>query len=226
MPTIAPKQERKEFELVKQGTQVGILYAITHLGTQQTTFKNQDGTFKNAYKIRLSFELPNLKKIFKEGEPEKPMVISNKFTLSMFEKSKLRPIVEGILGISLKDEEADRFDLESLLGKPCLVNIKHEEMTDGKSYALVAGTSPLMEGMATPQQTNPNKVINLFEKWDEEIYKGLPEFIRKDIDASLERDRKPSKVQDEVNNFDAKTIEYPDGDNPQDIPFKSSNRLK
>lgn len=220
MPTIPPKQERKQFELVKAGTHVAILYSIIHLGTQKTTFQGKE---KTAYKIRLSFELPNLKKVFKEGEEAKPMSIGSKLSLSMFSKAKLRPLVEGIIGVSLPDDVADSYDIENLLGKPCLISVKHEIGSDGKIYATIAATSQLMDGMATPVQTNPSRVINLFAEWDEAVYQSLPEYLRKEIDSSLERS-KPVKqgnaIKQEVDEFDSGMIEYPtDAPNPEDIPF-------
>lgn len=220
MPTIAPKVERKLFELVKAGTHVGIPYQIIHLGTQKGVFNGEE---KTAYKIRISFELPNSKKVFKDGESEKPMVVSSKVTLSMFSKAKLRPLVEGIMGITLPDDVADTFDVEDILGKPCLVSIKHDKTKEGKEFAMIASASPLIEGMPVPTQTNQNKVINLFAsmggKWDDEAYKALPDFIKKDIDASLERSTPvKAKAQKEADDFDANTIEYPEAD-AEAIPF-------
>ncbi len=221
MAIIAPKSEKKEFEIVKAGSHVGIAYSLIMLGTHEEEW---EGTEKKSIKMFLSFELPNLRKVFKEGEPEKPMSISTYVNLSMYSQSKLRGWIHNIIGVTLTDKEADSFDVMQILGKPCLLNVIHKlSKKSGKMKTNIEGVAQMIEGMPVPVQFNPNRVVNLFEnlggKWDEEVYKGLPEFIRKDIDASLERNKKPSKVQDEVNKFDAAAIQYPEEAASDEIHF-------
>ncbi len=223
MPTIAPKQS-SNYEQIKAGTHIGRLYQILHLGTQDVEWQ---GEIKQQYKIRLSFEFPTQTKVFKEGEPAKPMVLSQEYTLSMGEKANLRKIVEGMIGTSLQEKEAESFDIESLLGQACLVSVKHKE-SKGKMYANIATTAPLMEGQVAPAQVNESKVFG-FLNWNQEVFDKLPKFIQEKIQASPEYQNKfaPSSLtpaeadrikkmrEEETAKFDAKDIKYPE----DEIPF-------
>lgn len=103
----APKA--KSFDPVPKGNHVARLYQIIHIGTVPTTFQ---GETRMTDKIRLTFELCNERKSFKEGDPEKPYSVSREFTFSMGKKSNLRAFIEGFGGTKLHDEEAYNFDID------------------------------------------------------------------------------------------------------------------
>ena len=163
----------KQYEPVPAGTHVARLYRIVEIGTVEGEWM---GEVKKSKKVWLTFELPNETKVFKEEDGPKPLVISAEFSLTMGPKSKLRPIVEGMIGTTLKDEEAYNFDVLKLVGQPCLVNVTHTHKGD-RVYANVASTSPLLKGMEAPAQVNPSKILT-YQKWDDEVYAGLPSFIK------------------------------------------------
>lgn len=94
----------------------------------------------------------------------------------MHAKSKLRPLVEGMLGAPLSDKEADNFTFESLLGQECLLNVVHDEK-NGSVYANIAGASPLPKGMDAPALANETRMIDMNTASFEEI-EALPGFIR------------------------------------------------
>lgn len=52
-------------------------------------------------------------------------------------KSKLRKIVEGLIGRTLTKEEVQGFDLETLVGLECQIVVKHEQGADGNIYSRV-----------------------------------------------------------------------------------------
>jgi hypothetical protein len=142
------------------------------------------GETKSSDKIRLTFQLSNERKVFKEGDEPKPYSISREFGFSMHTKSKLRPFVEGMIGAPLFDKEADNFDFEDLLGRECLLNVVHEEK-NGNVYANVAGASPLPKGMDASEQVNESKMIDVNTAPFEEI-EALPSFIREKMQSSDE----------------------------------------
>src|SRR5688572_12631576 len=115
----APRKETT-YEPVPKGNHVARLYQIIHIGTIPTTWQGQE---RMTDKVRLTFELSNERKVFREGDEPKPYSISREFTLSMGSKAALRAFVEGSLGTSLSDDEAYAFDIEELLGKACLLNV-------------------------------------------------------------------------------------------------------
>ncbi len=208
---IAPKSTVNRV-LPPVGTHIGRVIEIIYLGTQKVTWKGQD---KELFKVRIKWELPLKKHVFKEGDKEKPFVVNSEYTLSMGSKANLRPIVEGIIGVSLKDEEANAYDLDDLLGQSCLVSITHKEGESGK-YVIVNTTSPLMEGQTCPPPFNAIRILS-FDKWNEEFFTSLPDFIKDKITSSKEY-KKMKGLVPVVSATD--DMEYPaDEHNSSEIPF-------
>lgn len=220
--SLPPAKRSKSFDPVPAGNHVARLYDILHLGTIPT---NWQGTEKMTDKIRLTFELSNERKEFKEGEGEKPFSISREFTYSWGTKGHLRPFVEGMGGIKLMDEEAYNFDLEVLLGQPCLLNVVHTEGKEGNVYSNIQNATPLPKGMTAPElfnQTQSRSVNNMpFEEIDE-----LPEFLQKKVKSSEEYQ---GRVKHNQNMEEAglpsakanrpKSVKGKDEKGPDDIPF-------
>ena len=211
---IPPRAQSNNKKLPPEGTHIARVVEIIYLGSAVSPYANPDGTKKTLNEIRVKWELPTETAVFKEGEPAKPFVVNKKMTLSMFKKSTLRPFVEGIIGTTLKDEEADGFDVDNIIGKTCLLSISIAESENGK-YIAVNSASPLVKGMVAPPQVNPSKILS-FDKWDEELFTKQPEFIKIRIEQSKEyrNMRHPQKV------VDTTPVAYPtDEINPDDIPF-------
>lgn len=171
------KAPSKPRALPPQGTHVARLINIIYLGTVK-------GQFGENYKVRLTWELPTETHVFKEGEAPRPFVISREVSLSMGSKSSLRPIVEGIIGVSLKDEEAYAFDIDDILGKECLVNITYDESESG-TYANVKTTSKILKGVVCPPAVNPLKILS-YEKFDKEYFMSLPSFLKDKMEKTPE----------------------------------------
>ena len=221
--SLTPAKKGKGFDPVPAGNHVARLYEIIHLGTIPTTWQGQE---KMTDKIRLTFELCNEKKEFKEGEGEKPFSISREFTYSFGSKGNLRPFIDGFTGTKMFDDEWP--DLEALLGEACLLNVVHTEK-DGNTYANIQGASPLPKGMKAPELVNETRTIDINSTpWD--VINALPEFILKKMYSSEEfsnRKRADEMLGGEkVKGFRPKAvgaepvIEYPEADiNPDDVPF-------
>ena len=103
----APKMNNTPRELVPEGNHVARLYEIIYMGTIETPFLNDDGSKKEQYKLRLTFELPNELREFGEDKKELPMVISKECTFSMYKGTQtavLRTIAHALIGTALTDE--------------------------------------------------------------------------------------------------------------------------
>jgi hypothetical protein len=179
MALTAPKG--KSSEPAPKGNHVARLYQIIHIGTNDFEYM---GETKSSDKVRLTFELCNERKAFKEGDEPRPWSVSREFGFSMHAKSKLRPFVEGMIGAPLFDKEADNFDFESLLGQECLLNVVHDEK-NGSVYANIAGASPLPKGMVAPAPVNGTRMIDVNTATAEEV-EALPEFIKSRMFSSVE----------------------------------------
>ena len=192
MPIIANAGATKERELIPAGTHLATLYKMENLGTRLQEYLGKPKEHKDTL-VSMTFELPNEMRKFTKNldngtqeEVEKPLVISREFVLSMGPKSNLRPFVEGIIGVQLKDEEAYSFDLEDLIGRSCLITVSHKvSTTTGKTYANITNTAPLMKGMAAPDQFNESRIFDVNTASEEEINK-LPDFLLKKVTVSDE----------------------------------------
>lgn len=216
MSIIPPKAEGKERELVPEGNHIGILYRIINIGTIDTGFTNDDGSPKKQAKVRVYFELPNEMREFEyDGEKKTlPMSISREVTLSLYKSEKhtaiLRTIANACIGTALKDEEAERFDIEDLLGRACMIQVAHEQTKDGKTFAKAVGFGSIPKGMNVPKQTNENRVQNVREMTRDEIDE-LPEWLRDKMKSSdeyhvrFEAPRSAPAASDEIG--------------PGDVPF-------
>lgn len=174
--------------LAPEGQHVARIVSIVYLGTVKSSFGD-------TFKMRMTWELPNETHKFKDGEQERPFVVSKETSLSMGKKSTLRPIVEGMIGTSLTDEEAYDFDLDDLLGKECQVHIVHEETENGK-YANVKSVSPLLKGVNCPPAFNKPSILS-YERWSQDAFDALPGFLKDKMMATPEYKKlKGGKVEE------------------------------
>jgi hypothetical protein len=218
-PENTPTTER---ELVPEGNHVGILYRIINIGTIETPYLDKDGNKKHTPKVRLYWELPNeLREYEKDGEMKQlPMSISREVTLSLYKSEKqtavLRTITHALIGTSLKDEEAESYDIEDLLGRACMVEVSHERMDNGTEFAKAVGFGSIPKGMEVPAQTNKSRVDDVREMSQEEI-EELPEWLRDKMKASREyhvrflapRGDTPQSAVDEIRNTEIKDEDVP-----------------
>ena len=139
MAIIAESTGSSNYEPIEAGTYAARCYSMVYLGTLDEKFQGQEKTQK---KVRLTFELPTELKVFKEENGEQPCVLSKEFTLSMHEKSGLRKFLQNWRGKAFTDEEAKKFDITVLLGKPCMLSVIHKTSEkSGKTYAEIASVS-------------------------------------------------------------------------------------
>lgn len=189
-PLVAPKTQRI---LPPEGTHIARLVRIIHIGTIMEPYM---GVETEMNKLDFLFELVDELHVFKEGEEAKPFVVSREFTLSMGEKANLRKFVEGVIGKSMVQGEADLFDVESLLNKACLITIKHKTSKSGNIRAEVTTASPLMKGQKAKEPFNQPKLLT-YTSWDQKYFESLPEFMRKKIQGSKEYNSLMGNVPDD-----------------------------
>lgn len=209
------KQESTNRTIAPAGTHRAVLYKIINLGTIPTEWMGQE---KKSHKIRLIWELTDEKIEYeKDGEKKSgPIVVGRKFTFSLGDKSSLYPIVVGMIG-GLTDDERWNFNIESLLGTPCLVTVVHDEF-NGKPYAKITSASMLPRGMEIPTQVNKSVVIDVRNMSQEEIDK-LPEYLAKDMQASDEYHVRFLAPRGNNNANDVYAKHGVESINPEDVPF-------
>jgi hypothetical protein len=182
-------QKQQIREQIEPGSYPARCYQMIHIGNIPSTY---EGTTRMRNVIRITFELPTETKVFDEKKGEQPMVISSEYTLSLGDKSKLKPILEGWRGKKFTDTEIEDFDITKLVGVPAMISIIHNE----KGYAEISSISKLPKGMECPAQVNKNQVLE-YDNWNEELFSKLPTFIKDKIIQSEEY-KKLKGLNDEI----------------------------
>lgn len=200
------------FEPIEAGSYPARCYSMIHIGTVNENFQ---GEIKTMNKVRITFELPTELKVFKEENGEQPHVISKEFTLSLHEKATLRAFLKNWRGQDFTEDEARSFDIEKLIGAPCMLNITHKKSKDGtKTYAEIGSVSKLPKGLECPAQINPSYIWT-YEDFDEVKFSKIPEFLRQKMVTSFEYIH-ATTVANETPVYDAEIV---NSDQKDDLPF-------
>lgn len=173
-------------ELIPTDFQLCTLYGIIDLGTQP------DDKFGPAHKVNLAFEFPEHFRVYYEGNESQPASIFVTETLSMHEKSNLRKrMVQPMNGSIMTDNEAEEFDISSLLGKHFVASISHSP--DGK-WANIQSITPLTEQNrklfsleeASVKQINPTAFFTLEQGFESDNFAKLNNNVREKLINSQE----------------------------------------
>ena len=123
-----PKNEGGDFQNVPAGTHPAICYRVIDLGTQEISWQGQ---VKHQHKILVSWEIADPEVRMEDG---RPFSIGNRYTWSMNEKSRLRADLESWRGQAFTEidlsEGPGGFEIENILGKPCLLSVVHTTKGD------------------------------------------------------------------------------------------------
>lgn len=200
-----------DFKTLPAGSHIAICNMVVDLGLQPGS-----GMYPEPkQKIYVRFEVPAERVEYeRDGKKyEGPGVIGNFFTASMHEKANLRKQLEGWRGKKFSDEEAENFDVASILGKPCMLFVV-ENVKGDKVYANIASIGALPKGVPAPK---PENDLLYYAPDDKQHYDALPEWIRKQIDGQLN-----NKAPHAAANYTASAPVNYDSDpgiTDDDIPF-------
>ena len=112
---------------------------VVDLGILDVTWQ---GKTKKQHKVNLAWQ------IAEDREDGKPFMVFKRYTLSLSEKATLRKDLESWLGRKFGRDDEMGFDVETMIGRNCLLNVMHNEVSD-KTYANVVAVNPPMKGMPT-----------------------------------------------------------------------------
>lgn len=167
----------KDFDPVPEGTHFAVCDMFVDLG-------KQDSKFGVKPKIYIRWQIPKLRVSYeKDGQTiEAPMAIGSKFTLSLAEKSSLRPLLQSWRGRAFTPEELKRFDVTTILGKPCMISVTHAPKEGGGVYANVSAVAKLPDGMEAP--TLEGEAI-LYDADNQGTYEKLRPWMQEAIKAAI-----------------------------------------
>lgn len=204
MSLTASNNDSGDFELPPEGNALAICYQVVDLGLQKSVWNGKESM---KHKLRIAWELPNLKM-----EDGKPFMVSGMYTVSLADKAKLRKHLEAWRGRKFTDEELQGFNVGNICGKPCMVQIVHNQSGD-KTYANVEAVTGVPDEMKgnIPPLTN-DQVVYDTEEGASATYQAFPEWLQNKINlgetatAASEAEQLASAGQ-------------PDDDFDDDIPF-------
>ena len=184
---ILAKMKPSEFKPLDAGTHLAICDAVVAVGLQKTKFGNKDTLY-------LRFEVPAERfKFTRDGEEvDEPGTIWARYNNNLHEKAKLRQHLEAWRGKDFTpQEEVEGFDLSTLLGKPCVISVKHNH-NGNKTYANVDTVAKIMKDQEIPPQELPSIC---FGPDDTDQWEDLPKFLQDyyDVRVILEEPEKPDQ---------------------------------
>lgn len=211
------KQAGGDFQIAPAGQFAAICCKVIDLGSHRSDVYDKD-----IHKVRLTWELHGENQVGSgvgNMDDGKPFLVDGEYTLSLSDMGRLRPMLESWRGRPFTEEELEGFDLEKLLGVPCMVTVQHEVSKKGKTYAAVKSVTPLLKSLQKPAQVNRSLAFDI-DPWDQKGFEELPEWLRERIKLSTEyRERfgapKPANTA-VVSPAKAATTDAPFDD---DIPF-------
>lgn len=185
------------FERCPEGVHMGRCYRIVDLGTQKSEYMGQT---KYLHKIMLGWEIHGINQ---DGSPIKmsdgrPFAIFKNYTLSWSEKANLRLDLQSWRGKAFTQEEMRRFDLSTVLGAWCMLNIIERPGKEGKTYTNVAGVSPvpaMLKQNGLPAAVNKNEMFNLNEP-DMTMFETFSDNLKTKITSSPEWQKLQGKKVD------------------------------
>lgn len=164
---------------IEAGTHPAVCYGLVDLGHQYNeTYK------KSTHKCLVMFEILDEQMTTKEGH-EINRSMSQTYTMSLNEKSKLCKDLIAWRGQPFTEEELKGFNLRNIVGAPCLLSIIHTER-NGQTYANISGIMKMPKSMSAMVVPTLDKMV--FDLDDEDLtgINYLPEWVQNRVMESDE----------------------------------------
>lgn len=190
-----------DFEQAPAGNHVARCYRLIDLGTQHGTFEGKE-TIRN--QVMITWELCD--ELIEDG---KPFIVSAFLTNSLNEKAKLRAWLESWRGVAFTEQEIRGFDLNKVLGVPCMLNVIHND----KGRAVVTSVAKLPKSVTALDLINQKSAFWL-DEFDQEAFDALPKGIQRIIEQSDEW-----KARAGNGNGSADDLPWRDDAQAQECPF-------
>lgn len=174
MSLIAKQSGGGSIAPIEAGTHPAVCISLIDIGEQYNeTFK------KSSRKVIVQWEITD-EQITVDGK-QVNRTMSQTYTMSLNERSALYRDLIAWRGKPFTDEELKAFDLQKILGAPCLLTVTHQER-NGSTYANISAITKAMKGMNI-ERTLPLFTFDLDEDPLEKM-ENMPEWIIAKIKAS------------------------------------------
>jgi hypothetical protein len=152
MPIIATGGDAKTYAPAPEGVHQAVAVDVIDLGLVKSAFADEKtGQPKFQHKINVVWQIAELR------DDGKRFQLYKRYTLSLHEKAALRHDLESWRGRAFTEDELRGFDVETIIGANCFVNVQHRKSLDGtKTYANVVSVMPVPKTLKLP----PMKPLN------------------------------------------------------------------
>jgi hypothetical protein len=157
------------FQPAPAGVHQAVAVDVVDMGILEVTYQ---GKTKKQHKVRVVWQIEEL---MADG---KPFICQKRYTLSLNEKSTLRKDLESWRGRAFTDAELDGFDVETIIGVNCLLNVMQVQK-GGETYANVTAVMPIKKTMEKMAPTNYKRVKDRTDG-DQPDHDGPPPHIDED----------------------------------------------
>jgi hypothetical protein len=184
MPLLAKSNGESNITPIEGGTHPAVCYGVIDIGTQKTSYLGQE---KHTRQVVILWEIPSERiQLEKNGQKiDLPRGISKTYTLSLNEKSTLHHHLTNWRGVPFTEQELKGFDLFTVCGANCLLNIVNDKNKEGKKIAYVSGVMKVLKGMPKHQPENAKIVYSVTEN-GLNIPQNLPDWLKAKIETSEE----------------------------------------
>ena len=136
-----------------------------------------------------------------DGE-DKPRWLSKPYTASLHENATLRKDLDAWRGKPFTAEELAGFNLQNVIGAPCILTIINQEGKTGSVYAKIASISKPMKGMYVPPLENDPILFDMDADNAAEVLKTLPNWMKEEVEKSVTWKARSAPITDEEDGED------------------------
>lgn len=178
---ISETTQTREYKPVPEGSHLAICYGIVDLGTQKN---NWQGEIKHQRQCRILWELHGEDA---EGRPltlddGRPLSLSQRYTVSLNEKAKLRKMLVSWSGSEFSEKELRGYDMRTIISKPCLLTVT-QSTKDGRTYSNVESVTAVpaaLRKLGIPEMIN-KRIYFSFAYFDQQEFDALSDGFKRVI---------------------------------------------
>ena len=146
MPIIASAGDTKSYTPAPEGTHQAVCVDVIDRGNLKSAFLDDKGNEKWQHKIDIVWQIGETR------DDGTRFLLNKRYTLSLNEKAALRRDLESWRGKAFTEQELTGFDVETVIGANCLINLQHKPGREpGKVFANVVSVMPLLKNMKKMQ---------------------------------------------------------------------------
>jgi|GEM_PF-557728 len=154
------------------GTYPAICIGVADVGDQ--FYQQYENTSR---KVAFTFEIPS-----EADGSGNPRQLTKYYTFSDSKKSKMRPLLNSWTNKNMSEQEMREFDLFSLIGSSCLINIS---ITKDRQYNDIEAVMSLPKGIPPLQSATPAIRYDMdVDGFEGEVWDGLPNWVKEKIQKS------------------------------------------